>query len=304
MIINENYILSNQVKIPKIGFGTWMIKNDVVAEAVNEAIKQGYRHIDTAQGYGNEKGVGDGIRSSGIPREEIFLTSKIEADIKDYEGAAKSIEASLQKLDMAYIDMMIIHSPQPWSEYREEKSYFEENLAVWKALEEAYANGKIRAIGVSNFLEKDLENLINNGTIKPMVNQILTHISNTSFDLIEYCKKNNILVEAYSPIGHGELLKNEAVADIADKYNVSVAQLGIRYCLQLGTLPLPKASNILHIKNNIALDFKIADEDMDTLKEISPIENYGEASLFPVYGGKMNADGSLTAHDFQRIKKG
>ncbi|HGM4082882.1 TPA: aldo/keto reductase [Listeria monocytogenes] len=304
MIINENYVLSNQVKIPKIGFGTWMIENDVVAKAVNEAIKLGYRHIDTAQGYGNEKGVGDGIRDSGISREEIFLTSKIEADIKDYKEAVKSIEDSLKQLDVEYIDMMIIHSPQPWSDYREDEPYFEENLAVWKALEEAYTNGKIRAIGVSNFLERDLDNLVKNGTIKPMVNQILTHISNTPFGLIEYCKKNNILIEAYSPIGHGELLKSKAVLDIADKYNVSIAQLGIRYCLQLGTLPLPKASNPIHMKNNMEIDFEISDEDMNTLKEISPIENYGEASLFPVYGGKMNSDGSLTAHDFKRIKKG
>ncbi len=131
-----------------------------------------------------------------------------------------------------------------------------------------------------------------------MVNQILVHVSNTPFEVIAYCKQNNILVEAYSPMGHGELLKNREIAAIAEKYNVSIPQLGIRYCIQLDTLPLPKTANPNHMKSNAAVDFEISDTDMETMKKIRRIQNYGDASLFPVYGGKMNADGTLIPRDF------
>lgn len=297
MILKEKYTLSNGVEISKIGLGTWMIDDDKVAQAVRAAVEIGYRHIDTAQGYMNERGVGEGIRSCGLPRKDIFVTTKLDAAIKNYDEATTAIEMSLQKLGLDYIDLMIIHSPQPWSNFREGNHFFEGNREAWRALEDAYKAGKLRAIGVSNFEQVDLNNILEHCTIKPMVNQILAHISNTPLKLIEYCQNNDILIEAYSPIAHGEMLKNEVVSGIAKRYNVSVAQLCIRYCLQLNTLPLPKTANPEHMRINADVDFDISEADMEVLKNIDPIENYGESSLFPVFGGKMNADGSLTSRD-------
>lgn len=275
-----------------------MIENSNAVQAVRKAVEIGYRHIDTAQGYGNERGVGEGVRTCGIPREEIFVTTKLEAAIKSYDEAVAAIDGSLNTLNIGYIDLMIIHSPQPWINFRENDHYFEGNREAWRALEESYQSGKLRAIGVSNFEQVDIGNLLQYGNIKPMVNQILAHISNTPFEMIEYCKQNDILVEAYSPVGHGELLKNKEVAVIAAKYNVSVPQIGIRYCLQLCTLPLPKTANLKHMKNNADVDFVISDADMESLKNVKRIVNYGNASLFPVYGGKMEADGKLIPRDF------
>ena len=153
-------------------------------------------------------------------------------------------------MGLDYIDMMIIHSPQPWAEFRVEKRYFEENKEVWRALEDAYTAGKVKAIGVSNFLQDDLENILADCKIKPMVNQILLHISNTNTELIDFCNKNGILVEAYSPIAHGEALKNNDITAMAEKYGVSTAQLCIRYVIQLGTVALPKTGNPAHMKDN------------------------------------------------------
>ncbi|MCC7149188.1 MAG: aldo/keto reductase [Saprospiraceae bacterium] len=284
MIFNEKYKLSNGIEIPKLGLGTWMISDENVVDAVVQAIKMGYRHIDTAQAYANEIGVGKGVKASGIPRNEILVTTKLASEVKSYEGAVASIEGSLQKLDLEYIDLMIIHSPKPWANFLESEPYFEGNLAAWKALEEAYQAGRIKAIGVSNFEIVDLKNILDNATLKPMVNQILTHISNTPKELIDFCKEQNILVEAYSPFGHGELFKNEQVQAMAAKYKVSVSQLAIRYCLQLGLLPLPKTANPQHMEANAAVDFEISESDMLELQNIKTIENYGEHSHFPVFG--------------------
>lgn len=286
MMLNETYTLSNGVKIPKLGLGTWFIDDDKVGDAVKEAVKLGYRLIDTAQAYGNERGVGEGVRNCGLPRNEIFVTSKVAAEAKSYESAAASIDETLSKMGLDYIDMMIIHSPQPWAEFRIEKRYFEENKEVWRALEDAYTAGKIKAIGVSNFLQDDLENILADCKIKPMVNQILLHISNTNTELIDFCNKNGILVEAYSPIAHGEALKNDAITAMAKKYGVSTAQLCIRYVIQLGTVALPKTGNPVHMKDNANVDFEISDEDMKALKEMEYIDNYGEFNVFPVFSGK------------------
>lgn len=288
MIIEEKYILSNGVEIPKLGLGTWFIGNDDAGQAVVDAVNIGYRHIDTAQAYGNEAGVGDGIRASGIKREDLFVTTKLAAEIKSYKEAVESIDNSLKMMKLDYLDMMIIHSPQPWTEYHEEDRYLEGNREAWKALEEAYEAGKLRAIGVSNFEEPDLDNILGSCSIKPMVNQFLAHISNTPMELIEYTQNKDILVEAYSPIGHGELMKNEEIAKIADKYGVSIPQLSIRYTLQLGLLPLPKTANPAHMKENAEVDFVISEEDVDYLKNMPQIKDYGNASIFPVYGGKLN----------------
>lgn len=283
MIAQENYKLNNGISIPKLGLGTWFISDDDVVEAVKEAVKLGYRHIDTAQTYQNEAGVGKGIKESGIAREELFITSKVAAEHKSFEAASASIDETLEKMGLEYIDMMIIHSPKPWAEYSGSDRYFEGNREAWKALEEAYKAGKVKAIGVSNFQKEDLENILSAAEIKPMVNQVLAHISNTPEDLIAFCKEQGILVEAYSPIGHGELFKNEEVAAMSKKYEVSIPQLAIRYCLQLGLLPLPKTANPAHMANNADLDFKISAEDLVSLRKMEKIEDYGEASMFPVY---------------------
>lgn len=286
MILNETYTLSNSVKIPKLGLGTWMLTDSEAAQAVRDAVAMGYRHIDTAQAYGNEAGVGEGIRTCGVARDELFVTSKVAAENKSYDSAAQSIDKTLRKTRLDCIDMMIIHSPQPWAEFRSEKRYFEENREVWRALEDAYKAGKVRAIGVSNFLKDDLENILNSCGIKPMVNQILAHISNTPLSLIDFCNKNGIQTEAYSPIAHGEALKNKAIADIAAKYSVTPAQLCVRYVLNLGMVALPKTATPQHMKANADVDFNISGEDLNTLKNFEKIKDYGEYSFFPVFSGK------------------
>ena len=287
MILKENYTLSNGVEIPKLGLGTWFISDDDSVQAVKDAVELGYRHIDTAQAYQNERGVGEGVRNSGVKREDLFVTTKLAAEVKSYDEAVKSIDQSLETMGLDYINMMIIHSPKPWMEFHEEEAHADGNREAWKALEEAYKAGKLKAIGVSNFQKADIDNILESCTVKPMVNQILAHISNTPKELIEYCEANNILVEAYSPIGHGELMKNEEVSKIAEKYGVSIPQLAIRYTLQLGLLPIPKTANPAHMKNNAAVDFEISEADMETLKNLEQIQDYGDASMFPVYGGKM-----------------
>lgn len=286
MILNETYTMANGVEIPKLGLGTWFIDDDKAAEAVKKAVELGYRLIDTAQAYGNERGVGEGVRTCGLQRNEILVTSKIAAEAKTYEEAARSIDETLEKMGLDYLDLMIIHSPQPWVEFRVEKRYFEENKEVWRALEDAYEAGKLKAIGVSNFLQDDLENILADCKVKPMVNQILLHISNTNKDLVEFCEKEQILVEAYSPIAHGEALKNPEITAMAEKYGVTPAQLCIRYTIQLGTVALPKTANPEHMKSNAALDFEISEEDMNVLKNMKKIENYGEFTVFPVFSGK------------------
>jgi diketogulonate reductase-like aldo/keto reductase len=286
MILKEKYTLSNGTDIPKLGLGTWFISDETVAQAVKDAVEIGYRHIDTAQAYGNERGIGEGIKACGVKREELFITTKLAAEVKSYEQAVASIDNSLKLLGVDYIDLMIIHSPKPWAEYGEEDRHFDGNREAWQALEDAYKAGKLRAIGVSNFQKTDIENIVADGTVKPMVNQILAHISNTPFELIDYCEQNNILVEAYSPIAHGELMKNKEVVKMAEKYGVSVPQLAIRYCLELGLLPLPKTANPKNMKNNADVDFKISADDMKMLKNIQRIKDYGEASNFPVFWTK------------------
>lgn len=287
MILKETYTLANNVLIPKLGLGTWFIKDEDAAQAVKDAIEIGYRHIDTAQAYGNEAGVGEGIRTCGIKREDIFVTTKLDAGIKVYEEAVASIDGSLERMGLDYVDLMIIHSPQPWKQFGDDDRYFEGNREAWRALEEAYKSGKLRAIGVSNFRQEDIDNLLESCTVKPMVNQILAHISNTPQELIRYNQEQEILVEAYSPVGHGEMMKNENIIEVAKKYQVSVPQLCIRYTLQLGLLPLPKTANPAHMKNNAEVDFVISDQDMEQLKNMERIKDYGEAGIFPVYGGKL-----------------
>ena len=288
MILEETYTLNQGVKIPKLGLGTWCISEEEAADVVLQAIRIGYRHIDTAQAYGNERGVGKAIRTCGIDRKNLFVVSKVAAEQKTYAEAKKGIDETLAKMGLDYLDMMIIHSPQPWMEVNQsDNRYIEGNREAYRALEDAYKEGKLRAIGVSNFLQQDLDSLMEGTSIKPMVNQILCHISNTPLDLIKYCQSKDILVEAYSPIAHGEILNQPEIKAIADKYNVSVAELCIRYTLQLGAVSLPKTTNIEHMKSNANVDFVISDEDLENLKHFKQIESYGDSSYFPVFGGKL-----------------
>ena len=285
----ENTItLANGVTVPQLALGTWLIDNNKAADAVKAAINIGYRHIDTAQAYMNEAGVGEGIRKCGVSRDEIFVTTKVAAEHKDYKSAMDGIDGSLKEMGLDYIDMMIIHSPQPWAEVNQsDNRYVEGNRAAWKALEDAYKEGKLRAIGVSNFQIEDLKSLMEVCEVKPMVNQILLHISNTPLELVAYCQKNGIAVEAYSPIAHGEILGQPEIAEMAKRYGVTVPQLCIRYTLQLGAISLPKTANPDHMKGNAEVNFEISDKDMETLKNFKHIENYGASSGFPVYGGKL-----------------
>jgi diketogulonate reductase-like aldo/keto reductase len=284
MVLEETFTLANGVEIPKLGLGTWRIGDGEAAQVVRDAIEIGYRHIDTAQAYGNEHGVGQGVRASGVARDRVFVTTKLAAECKSYAEAKDLIEGSLKALGLGHIDLMLIHSPQPWAEFREGEHFFEGNREAWRALEEAYDGGKLRAIGVSNFERADLENLLGDGGVKPMVNQVLAHVGATPFDLIDYARSKDILVEAYSPVAHGALLNNAEVAALAEKYGVSIAQLCIRYCLQLGLLPLPKTANPEHMRANAAVDFVISDPDLQTLIGARGGTDYGAASVFPVFG--------------------
>ena len=287
-ILNETYTLADGTSIPKIGLGTWLMDDAEAKGAVVDAVACGYRMIDTAQAYGNEAGVGEGVRACGVARDQLFVASKVAAELKDHDDVATSIDETLSKMGLDYLDQMIIHSPQPWVEVNQSSNRHEEgNLAAWRALEEAQAAGKVRVIGVSNFNEHDLENIIKNGTVKPQVNQVLAHISNTPAALIGFCQEHGILVEAYSPIAHGMVLDNPLVAQMAAKYGVSPAQLCIRFCLDLGLLPLPKTANAEHMANNADVDFTITAEDLDALKAAERIKDYGASSGFPVYGGKL-----------------
>ncbi len=286
MILQESYTLKDGVRIPKLGLGTWFIDDDKAAQAVRSAVELGYRLIDTAQAYGNERGVGEGVRTCGVAREELFVASKVAAELKTYEEAARSIDETLEKMQLDYLDQIIIHSPQPWREFRVEKRYFQENKSVWRALEDAQAAGKVRVIGVSNFLQDDLENLLSDCRVRPMVNQILLHIGRTDGALLDFCAREGIQVEAYSPIAHGEALKNPLIAAMAEKYGVTPAQLCIRYVVQLGTVALPKTASPGHMADNAAVDFTILGADMDALRRAEPMTDYGQFNIFPVFSGK------------------
>lgn len=284
-MLQETYTLANGVTIPKLGLGTWFIADEAAPEAVRQAVKLGYRHIDTAQAYENEAGVGRGVRGCGLPRKELFVTTKLAAEAKTYDEAARAIDGSLEKMGLDQIGLMLIHSPQPWADFRG-GNYDAGNREAWRAMEDAYLAGKLRAIGVSNFKQEDLENLFGSCRVKPMVNQLLVHVGNTPFALMDFCQDHGILVEAYSPVAHGEILKSPEVKAMAEKYGVTVPQLCIRYDLQLGTLPLPKTANPRHMEDNARVDFEITPEDMETLKAMKPLKDYGKYSFFPVFSGK------------------
>lgn len=265
MILQQSATLACGLAIPKVGLGTWQLHGQTVVEAVKAALAAGYRHIDTAAAYENEAEVARGIRESGLDRQKVFVTTKIPAEVKTYAGAKQSIADSLAKLG-GPIDLMLIHAPRPWDEMGQTQNrYFAENRQVWQAMEEAQAAGQLRALGVSNFDAEDLDNILQGGRQRPQVDQISIHIGRTDLALIEYCRKQGLLVQAYAPNATGALSQNAAVVAMAQKYGVSVPQLGSRYALQLGTLPLPRSQNPAHIRENAQLDFVISEEDMAQL---------------------------------------
>lgn len=286
-IFDETIKLNNGVEIPKLALGVWEIPDEKVADAVKSAVDIGYRHIDTAQAYGNERGVGEGVRNASVSRDQIFVNSKVAAEIKNYDEAKQSIDETLNKMGLDYLDMMIIHNPQPWKEVNQGNDrHFEGNLETWRAMEDAVKAGKLKTIGVSSFNKEDLDNLIKNSDTKPAVNQVQIHIGDTPMDIIKYSQANDIAVEAFSPVAHGAAMKDERIKKMAAKYNVSVPQLCIRYDWQLNVIVLPKSANPDHMKANAEIDFQISDEDMKTLAAIDTME-YGDASVFPVFGGKL-----------------
>lgn len=268
--MNDNavFLLSNGVKIPATGFGTWQIPDGKIAfDAVSQALQCGYRHIDTARNYGNEQSVGKAIKESGILRSDIFVTSKLPAEVKTYKETLESFDISLSSLGLGYIDLYLIHAPWPWN--RQGYDYSRENIEVWKAMEEIYKSGRCRAIGVSNFEISDLVAILDNCSIKPMVNQIRYFIGNTQNGLVNFCRQNNILVGGYSPLATGAILTNKKVAAIAEKYDATLPQICIRYVMQKGVIPLPKSTNPTHIKQNAEVDFEIAASDMEYLDSLS-----------------------------------
>ena len=260
-------VLSNGVKIPCIGYGTWQTPDGEITEScVKAAIEAGYRHIDTAFAYGNEQSVGRGIAASGVKRDELFVTTKHWVTERGYEKTIAAVETSLKNLGLDYLDLYLVHWPcvekisPEWEEI---------NLDTWRGFERMYKDGKIRAIGVSNYQSRHLEILLDKAEIKPMVNQLEFHPGYTQLDNVNFAKEHGMLVEGWSPLGSGAVLGDERLKAIAGKYNKSVAQLCVRFALQNGVLPLPKSTNADRMKKNAdVFDFEITEQDMDYLKNI------------------------------------
>ena len=257
----EQYTLANGVQIPVIGLGTWQTPDDVTGyQAVLSALQLGYRHIDTAQGYRNEDIVGRAVKDSGIPREEIFITSKLDNPNHGYDNTMHSFEGTLEQLGTNYVDLFLIHWPNPL-QYRE--TWQQTNAETWKAFEELYHAGKIRAIGVSNFRQHHINEIMKTAEIAPMVNQIRLCPGETQDELVAYCKERNILLEAYSPLGTGQIFKVPEMQALAEKYQKSIAQICIRWSLQMGFLPLPKSVTAERIRENMdVFGFELAEDDV------------------------------------------
>ena len=252
--------------IPEVGYGTWKIKNDATPEVVITAIKCGYRHIDAAKAYGNEKEVGEGIKASGINRSELLITNKLWNDSRDFDKAIGACKESLFNMNLEYFDEYLIHWPASMAVH---ENWEEINIDAWKGLEELHKLGLVKKIGVCNFKKHHLESLMSNCTIKPMINQIEMHPGYYQKETIEYCNENNIKVEAWSPIGSGKLDKKQVLSDMALKYNVSIAQLCIRWCLEHGATPLPRSSNFDRMKENLDVyGFSIGEEDMNIIDKL------------------------------------
>ena len=272
--LKDTYTLSNGVNIPCVGFGTWQTPNgEIATNSVLEAIKCGYRHIDTAACYGNEESVGKAIKLSGINREDLFVTSKLWNTDQGYESTLKAFDKTIKDLDLDYLDLYLIH----WPVVKGHKEDWEKSICeTWKAFEKLYSEGKIRAIGVSNFKPYHLKVIFENCNIKPMVNQIELHPSHNQDETVKFCRDNNILVEAWGPLSTGRIFKVKEMQDIADKYSKSIAQITLRWHIQNEILPLPKSITPSRIKENSMLfDFELLKEDMELIQNLKGCEGSG-----------------------------
>lgn len=266
----KSYNLNNGVSIPVLGFGTWKAENGEVAyQAVLEALKDGYRHIDTAAIYKNEESVGRAIRDSGIPRQEIFVTTKLWNTNHSYDEACQAFEESMEKLGLDYLDLYLIHWPNP-KPLRENEAWKTRNADVWRAMEDLYQEGKIRAIGVSNFLPHHLDALLETARIIPAVNQVRLAPGVYQEEVVDYCKEKGILLEAWGPFGQGELFDKKEVQEIAAKHGKSVAQIALAWSLAEEFLPLPKSVTASRIQSNLdCFGIELSKEEREVLKTIS-----------------------------------
>lgn len=274
--ITDTYILNNGYHIPCLGFGTWQSPDgETTVSAVRSAVRAGYRHIDTAAAYKNETSIGKALKLLDIPRTELFITSKVWDDSRGYGKTMQSFQKTLDDLQTDYLDLYLIHWPA--TKYRC-PDWEAVNLDTWRAMTELYRKGYIKAMGVSNFLPEHLEALMRTEII-PMVNQIEYHPGQMQEEVVDYCKQNGILIEAWSPLGTGRMLSDQRLQDIASNYGKSAAQLCIRWCLQNGVLPLPKSVTPSRIMENAdVFGFDISDEDM---AEINSMPYFGGSGLHP-----------------------
>ncbi|QKZ13722.1 aldo/keto reductase [Spirosoma sp. KUDC1026] len=268
------YTLSNGVTIPQIGFGTWQTPDgDTAIRSVQVALEAGYRHIDTAAAYGNEASIGQAIADSGIDRSELFITTKLWNTQRGYDTTLKAFDQSMNKLGLDYLDLYLIHWPANAKQFSDRETI---NADTWRAFEKLYNDGRIKAIGVSNFLPHHLDALAKTATVTPMVNQIEYHPGQLQAESVDYCNAHDILVQAWSPLGTGKMLDDETLTGIASNYGKSVAQVCIRWCLQNGTLPLPKSVTPERIRENLdVLDFTLTDADMQTINQLPYIGGSG-----------------------------
>ena len=271
--LTDCYKLSNGVEIPCIGFGTWQTPDgDVCVSSVLSAIEAGYRHIDTAQGYGNEESVGLAVKKSGIDRKDLFITSKLTNSEHGYERTLAAFEETMKKLDMDYLDLYLIHWPNPIA-FRDH--WQEANAGTWKAFEELYKAGRIRAIGISNFRPHHIEELMKTATVAPMVDQIRLCPGETQDEVVDYCRSHNIQLEAYSPLGVGKIFEVPEMKALAEKYGKSIAQICIRWSLQRGYLPLPKSVTPSRIKENTQVfDFELEAADVQLIADLKGCVGY------------------------------
>lgn len=266
--LQDTTTLHNGVKMPWFGLGVFKVKEgSEVVEAVKAAIKNGYISIDTAAIYQNEEGVGQGIKESGVPRDSLFVTSKVWNSDQGYESTLNAFETSLQKLGMDYLDLYLIHWPgKDSAKYKE----------TWRALEKLYKDGRVRAIGVSNFHVHHLEDLIADSEIKPMVNQVEYHPHLAQLELREYCKMQGIQLEAWSPLKQGQLLSEPTIMAIAEKYQKSPAQIILRWDLQNEVVTIPKSIKEHRIIENADIfDFELSTDDMEKINGLNKNERVG-----------------------------
>lgn len=270
----EYTVLSNGVKMPNLAFGTFKVNEGDDVQVILDAIEAGYRHFDTAAFYNTEEALGKAIKKSGIPREEFFITTKVWKTCMGYEGAKKSFEESLEKLDMDYVDLLLIHWPRP-----DEKSDWKKlGIETWKAFEEIYKEERAKAIGVSNFLNHHMQNILDNCEVAPMVNQIEFHPGYIQKDVVDFDKERGIVVEAWSPLGRERVFKDELLNKLAQKYGKSVAQICLAFAIQMDVVPLPKSSSVERMKQNMDIDFELEEEDFE---KIVNMEEMGWSGLDP-----------------------